>query len=104
MTDNNTLVDNNIKAFDEPSRYLLSNHKVGSYQYFLKEEKEYSTGFHTESMTACSDRICIECRNDHSFRGNFEDAITSIDMLPALFEDGYRSNFRIIEKLQELVN
>jgi hypothetical protein len=29
MTDKNTLADNNIKDFDEPSRYVLDNHKVG---------------------------------------------------------------------------
>ena len=29
MTDSNTLADYNIKDFDEPSRYVLDNHKVG---------------------------------------------------------------------------
>jgi hypothetical protein len=29
--------------------------------------------------TVCQDRICIECGNDDSFRGNFEDAITFIE-------------------------
>jgi hypothetical protein len=29
MTDTNRLVDYNIKYFDEPSSYVLDNHKVG---------------------------------------------------------------------------
>lgn len=28
MTDSNTLADNNIKGFDDSSRYVLSDHKV----------------------------------------------------------------------------
>jgi hypothetical protein len=58
----------------------------------------------SNQLTLCQYRICPECGNDHGFSGDFDDTVTSIDMLPALFEDGYRSNFRIIEKLQELVN
>ena len=30
------------------------------------------------------DRICPQCGNDHSFRGNFEGVITSIDLIPEL--------------------
>jgi hypothetical protein len=109
MTDNNTLADYNIKDFGEPSKYVPGNHKVSSYSCFLKEqEKEYLTGFDNESITSCSDRICIECTNDHSFRGNFKDAVTSIDMLPeifpALFKDGNASKCSAISKLQEFVN
>jgi hypothetical protein len=85
MTDNNTLEDNNIKGFDEPSRYVSGNHKVGS----------YPTGF--ESKTSCSD----------SFRGNFEDAITIIDVVPELFPEIFkekRSSSISTNKLQEFVN
>jgi hypothetical protein len=35
-------------------------------------------------MMSCPDRICKECGNDHSFRGNFEGVITSIDLIPEL--------------------
>jgi hypothetical protein len=37
-------------------------------------------------LTLCQDRICLECGNDHSFRGNFEDAITSIDTRQRYFQ------------------
>jgi hypothetical protein len=30
-------------------------------------------------MMCCPDRICSECGNDHSFRGNFEGVITIIN-------------------------
>lgn len=33
---------------------------------------------------SCSDRICAECGNDHCFRANFEDVVTSIDSIPEL--------------------
>jgi hypothetical protein len=109
MTDNITLADNNIKDFGRLSRHVPKNQKVSSYSCFLKEaQKEYSTGFDSESIASCPDRICIECTNDHSFRGNFEDAITSIDMLPeifpALFKDDEGSSSTTINKLQEFVN
>jgi hypothetical protein len=32
----------------------------------------------------CLDRICAVCGNDHSFRGDFDDVITSIDLIPEL--------------------
>jgi hypothetical protein len=63
------------------------------------------TGF--ESITSCYDRICIECTNDHSFRGNFEDATTLIDLLPELFPEIFKNNRSSsigINKLQEFVN
>jgi hypothetical protein len=33
--------------------------------------------------TVCQNRICIEC-GDYSFRGNFAEVITSIDLIPEL--------------------
>lgn len=97
MTDHNTLADCDIKDFGKLSRHILYTQKVGSYQYFLEaEEKE---GF--ESIVFCPDRICVECENDHSFRGNFEDTRTSIDILPELFPRIFKNN---INKLQEFVN
>jgi hypothetical protein len=91
MTDNDTLVHFDIKDFGK-----LNNQKVDSRQYFLDEEEKEGIEF----ITSCPDRICIECGNNHSFGGNFEDAITSIDMLPAIFKDCNGSNC----KLQEFVN
>jgi hypothetical protein len=38
-------------------------------------------------MMSCPDRICAECGNDHSFRGNFAEVITSIDLIPELLYD-----------------
>jgi hypothetical protein len=35
-------------------------------------------------MMSCPDRICTECGNDHSFSGNFEGVIGSIDLIPEL--------------------
>jgi hypothetical protein len=87
MTDSNTLADYNIKDFGKLTRYVPA-----------KRENEFVTAF--ESRAFYSDRICIECGNDHSYRGNFKDAMTSIDTLPALFKDSNRSNC----KLQEFVN
>jgi hypothetical protein len=73
MTDNNTLADNNIKHFGKLSTCY-----------------EYLTDIDSESIPSCYDRVCLECGNDH--------AITSIDMLPALFKDGNAC------KLQEFLN
>jgi hypothetical protein len=84
---------------------MYCDHKVNSYPCFLKEE-EYPKGFN-ESIASCSDRICIECKNDHSFRGNFEDARTIIDLLPELFPGIFKDNKSInnsINKLKEFVN
>jgi hypothetical protein len=95
MTDNDILADNNIKHFGK-----LSSNQVSCYQY--------PTDIDSESIPSCSDRVCLECGNDHSFRGNFKDTITSIDILaqmfPALFKDSNESNCRAISKLQEFVN
>jgi hypothetical protein len=79
MTDSNTLVDNNNKYFGKlPS----SNHKAESYSCSRKKEqgRKYLTG-----IQSCYDRICIECKNDRSFRGNLDHAITRIDILPEIF-------------------
>jgi hypothetical protein len=63
------------------------------------------SGFNLLILTLYQDRICPECKNDHSFRGNFEDTITSIDMLPEIFPEIFKSNSSInINKLQEFVN
>jgi hypothetical protein len=49
----------------------------------------------------CDDRICSNCRADHSFR----DVRTFIDMLPELFPGIFKnSSSDRINKLQELVN
>ena len=83
MTDGNRFAEYNIKDFGK-----LSNQKVGCYRYSLKEDEKEDF----ESMASCPDGICIEYGNDHSFRGNFDYAITSIDTLPALFKDSNGSN------------
>jgi predicted nucleic acid-binding Zn ribbon protein len=88
MTDNDTLADYNIKHFGK-----LSSNQVSCYQY--------PTSVDSESIASCSDRVCLECGNNHSFRGNIKDAITSIDVLHACFEDGSCSS---ASKLQEFVN
>jgi hypothetical protein len=70
MTDKNTLADNNIKHFGNLSTCY-----------------EYLTDIDSESIPSCSDRICAECGNDHSFRANFAEVITSIDLIPELLYD-----------------
>jgi hypothetical protein len=93
MTDKNTTADYNIKGFDRPLRFVYDIHDVQ-----LGEEKEHEEGM---------DSICIQCGDDHSFRGNFEDAITFIDLLPELFPEIFKNNrcsSSGTKKLQEFVN
>jgi hypothetical protein len=43
-------------------------------------------------LMSCSDRICSECRIDHSFRPNFEGVKTSIDIIPQILQRKYNNN------------
>jgi hypothetical protein len=86
MTDNNTLVDNNIKHYGKLSTCY-----------------EYLTDIDSESIASCYDRVCLECGNDHSFRGNTKDAITFIDLLPEIFKEN-RNGGISTTKLKEFVN
>jgi hypothetical protein len=47
--------------------------------------------FDNDYMMSCADRICAQCSNDHSFRGNFADVVTSIDVLPTLLSRDKRN-------------
>lgn len=85
MTDNDTLADNNIKHFGK-----LSSNQVSCYQYTTDVDSKYMA-------SSSPDRVCLECGNDHSFRGNLENGITSIDMLPALFKDGNASKLQLLK-------
>jgi hypothetical protein len=85
MTDNDTLADYNFKDFGK-----LRCAQVTCYQYPM--------GISSEPIGFCCDMVCLECGNNHSFRGNFEDAITLIDLLPEIFSS------ISISKLQEFVN
>lgn len=92
MTDNDTLVHYYIKDFGK-----LTSHQISCYQYL--------TGIESEGIASCCNEICLECRNNHSFRGNFEDVTTLIDLLPELFPEIFKHNSSIsINKLQEFVN
>jgi hypothetical protein len=94
MTDSNTLSDYNNKDFGKLTRYVIR-----------EQDHKYLTGF--ESTSSYPDTFCIECRNDHIFRGNFEDAITFIDLLPELFPEIFKGNRSIsisINKIQEFLN
>jgi hypothetical protein len=86
MADKITLSDYDIKDFGKQSSNLIS-----CYQYL--------TSIDSESIAFYCNEVCLECGNDHNFKGNFEDAITFIDMLPELFPQIFSSN-----KLQEFVN
>jgi hypothetical protein len=55
-------------------------------------------------LTLCQVRICFECGTNHSFRGNVEDAITSIDVLPELFPRFFKNCSSGGNRLQDLVN
>jgi hypothetical protein len=83
MTDNDTLADNNIKHFGKLST---------CYQDLTDIDSE-----------TCSDRVCLECGNDHSFRDNIKDAITFIDLLPEIFKESRNSSISTTN-LQEFVN
>jgi hypothetical protein len=83
MTYSNTLADYNIKHFGKLST---------CYQYLTDIDSE-----------SCSDRVCLQCRNDHSFRGNTKDAITFVDLLPEIFKSNSSSSISTNE-LQEFVN
>jgi hypothetical protein len=54
------------------------------YQICLDDVVPDSIKKDNDLMMSCHDRICAECGNDHSFRGNFEGVITSIDLIPEL--------------------
>jgi hypothetical protein len=45
--------------------------------------------FDDDYMMTCSDRICSQCGNDHSFKNNFKDVKTSIDALSELLFPKY---------------
>jgi hypothetical protein len=83
MTDSNTLADNDIKDFGKLST---------CYKYLTYVDSE-----------SCSNRVCLECGNDHSFRGNIKDAITFIDLLPEIFKESRNSSISTTN-LQEFVN
>ena len=55
-----------------------------SYEICLDETIPGSIKKDNDLMMSCPDRVCAECGNDHSFRGNFEGVITSIDLIPEL--------------------
>jgi len=90
MTDNNILVDNNIKHFGK---------QVSCYQYPTDVESEPVLCYGCYSA-------CLECGNNHGFRGNTKDAITFIDLLPELFPEIFKSNSSSIStnELKEFVN
>jgi len=82
MTDNDRLADNNIKHFGK-----------------LSTCHQYPTDIDSESISSC-----LECRNDHSLRGNIKDDITFIDTLPQLFPAFFKDQNGSNCKLQEFVN
>ncbi len=87
MADNDTLADYYIKDFGK---------LVSCYQH--------PTGVESEPVLCHSCySTCLECGNDHGFRGNIKDAITFIDLLPELFPEVFKSNSSSINtnKLQE---
>jgi hypothetical protein len=73
MTDNDTLADYNFKDFGK-----LRSAQVSCYQYPI--------GINSEPIGFCGDKLCLECGKNHSFRGNFKDATTFIDLLQSYFQ------------------
>jgi hypothetical protein len=69
-----------------------------SYQICLDDAIPDSIKKDNDLMMSCADRICPGCGNDHSFRGNFEGVITSIDLIPELLY-GQKS-----QKAKEVLN
>jgi len=62
--------------FKDRNKRFVSNQSYNHYDLCV---------FDNDLMMSCADRICIQCGNDHSFRGNFEGVLTSIDVIPSLF-------------------
>jgi hypothetical protein len=62
--------------------------------------KDFGRLTSNQSIASYFGKACLECRNNHSFRGNFEDVTTLIDLLPEIFS----SISSGINKLQEFVN
>jgi hypothetical protein len=93
MTDNDTLADYNLKDFGKSM-----SAQVACYRYPI--------GINSEPVGFCCDMMCLECVNNRSFRGNFEDATTLIDLLPEIFPEIFKNNRSSIStnKLQEFVN
>jgi hypothetical protein len=50
--------------------------------------------FDNDFMMTCPDRICVQCGNDHSFRGNFKGVLTSIDVIPSIFSKELDRNIK----------
>jgi hypothetical protein len=48
--------------------------------------------FDDDYMMTCSDRICSQCGNDHSFKNNFKGVKTSIDTVPEIFSKFFTSS------------
>jgi hypothetical protein len=69
----------NINSF-----HTAVNH---SYQICLDDAIPDSIKKDNDPMMSCPDRICAECGNDHSIRGNIAEVITSIDLIPELLYD-----------------
>ena len=55
-----------------------------SYEICLDETIPDSIKKDNDLMMSCPGRICPQCGNDHSFRGNFDRVVTSIDIMPSL--------------------
>ena len=81
MTDNDTLADYNFKDFGK-----LMSAQVSCYAYPI--------GINSEPIGFCSDMVWLECGNNHSFRGNFEDAITVIDYCQRFSRVSVSPNYR----------
>jgi hypothetical protein len=70
---------------------IISKHHIAeystdnpSYQICLDDAILDSIKKDNDLMMSCPDRVCAEYGNDHSFRGNFAEVITSIDLIPEL--------------------
>jgi hypothetical protein len=120
MTDNNALADDNIKGF---GRYVFCdicafdachNEKlVFQYTAFRSEGEDGFAYKYTVNEFQNPDRIHIHRSSKQisgtscQYRGNFEDAITFIDLLPELFPEIFKESRKSsigTAKLQEFVN
>jgi hypothetical protein len=66
-------VNNNCEKATANINVKVSRHMPG-YQICLDDALPDSIKKDNDVMMSCPDRICAECGNDHSFRGNFADA------------------------------
>ena len=75
----------NYNLSERQNKRFVSNQSYSHYDL---------SAFDNDLLMSCPDRICAQCGDDHSFRGNFADVLTSIDILATLFSKNCKENIK----------